>query len=131
MTADDYLLAPGGWKITRNENNKNPLIPEPGTTILIGRCKSGKACSLAWVDRSKVLRTIDNLVDKGKYWEAIVKNGPQYYVVTVWETQGKTGRREIAGDVEVGRKSAKGASKKGGWEGTMSSTWGAEANPGG
>src|SRR5687767_41370 len=104
MTGDNYLLAPGGWKITRN---KNSLIPEPGTTILIGRCKNGKACSVAWVDKSKVLRTIENLVDKGDYWEATVKNGSQYYVITIWETAGTAGKREIAGDVEVGRRSAK------------------------
>lgn len=128
MTGDNYLLAKEGWKITRNEN---PLIPEPGTTILIGRCKNGKACSVAWMDKTKVLRTIDNLTDKGKYWQAIVKDGPKYYVVTVWETKGANGQRAIAGDVEVGRKSAKGESRKGGREGTMSSTWGAEANPGG
>ena len=127
MTANDHLLAPEGWRITRNNN---PLIPAPGTTILIGRSKSGKACSVAWVDKSMALRTIDNLVDKGDYWEAVVKNGSQYYVVTVWETQGSNGKRAIAGDVELGRRSLR-SSKKGGWEGTMSSTWGAEANPGG
>lgn len=127
MTANDHLLAPEGWKITRNQNL---LIPEPGTTILIGRSKNGKSYSVAWLDKqSKVLRTIDNLMNKGEYWEAVVKNGPQYYVVTVWEIPGDKGKRKIAGDVELGRRSAR--SGKRGWGGSMSSTWGAETNPGG
>jgi hypothetical protein len=123
VNGNNHLLAPQGWRVTRC--NK-PLIPEPGTTILIGRSKNGKACSVAWVDKSMALRTIDNLVDKGGYWEALVKNGSQYYVVTVWEE----GEHKIAGDVEPGRRSTR-AGKKGGWEHDMSSTWGAEANPGG
>jgi hypothetical protein len=123
------LLAPAGWIITRNEN---PLIPEPGTTILIGQAKSGKACCVAWVNKARVLRTIDNLMPKDGYWEAIVKDGSKYYVVTVWETKSANGKRAIAGDVEIGRRSARAASGKGGkWDGNMSSTWGAEANPGG
>ena len=127
MAVSNPLLVTEGWRITRNPH---ALMPEPGTTILIGHSKSGKACSVAWVDKAKTLRTIDNLVERNGYWEAIVKNGSQYYVVTVWEARGENGRRAIAGDVELGRKSTM-ASKKGGSDGSMSSTWGAEANPGG
>lgn len=140
MTEMSHFLAPGGWRINfRNPDNAacTKLLPKPGTTLLIGRSRIEGVCTVVWMDEgSKKLRTVEKLVCKGAYWEAIVQDEKKKsYVVTAWKGTSKDGKPTIAGDIEEGRRSklvAKAAAAlKPGTELTTQGTWGAEANPGG
>jgi hypothetical protein len=138
MTEISHFLAPEGWRISFKDPKSAicaKLLPKPGTTLLIGRSKTRGACTVVWMDdSSKNLRTLDNLVSKGAYWEAIIRDGKKYFVVTAWKGTSKDGKPTIAGDIEEGRKSklaARAAALKPGTELTTQGTWGAETNPGG
>ena len=137
MTAISHFLAPGGWKIDFKDPSNlgcTKLLPDTGTTLLIGRSKTDNVCNVVWMDRSKALRTLNNLVCKGPYWEAVIQSGKQYYVVTVWKGKTQKGRARISGDIELGRKSklaAKAEAWRPGTDFEAQGTWGAEVNPGG
>jgi hypothetical protein len=139
MTEISHFLAPAGWRINfRDPNNTicTRLLPKPGTTLLIGRSKTDGVCTVVWMDdSSKKLRTVEKLVCKGAYWEAIIQDGKKNYVVTAWKGTSKDGKPTIVGDIEVGRKShklaASAAALKPGKDLTTQGTWGAEANSGG
>jgi len=140
MTEMSHFLAPGGWRINfRNPKNAicTRLLPKPGTTLLIGRSKTVGACTVVWMDdSSKSLRTVEKLVCKGPYWEAIIQDDKKkFYVVTAWKGTSKDGKPTIAGDIEEGRGSKLVAQAAAAWKPgtdfTTQGTWGAEANPGG
>ncbi|HWN44630.1 MAG TPA: hypothetical protein VNW71_20570 [Thermoanaerobaculia bacterium] len=139
MTEISHFLAPGGWKIDFKDPKNavcTKLLPKPGTTLLIGRSRKRGACTVVWMDDSSGnLRTLDNLVCKGAYWEAVIRAGNKYFVITAWKAKGTDGTPRIAGDIEEGRKSnklvARAAAWKPGTDFNTQGTWGAEANPGG
>lgn len=136
MTEISHFLAPEGWRI----NFKDPknaactkLLPDAGTTLLIGRSRTGGACTVVWMDSgSKNLRTLDKLVCRGPYWEAVIRSGRKYFVVTAWKAPSRNGTPRIVGHIEEGRKSklaVRAAALKPETDFNMEGTWGAEANP--
>ncbi len=136
MTEISHLLKPGGWRMTFKDSKNevcSEVLPDTGTTILIGLPTKGKGCSAVWMDRNGVLRTIPNFVLKKDHWEATVKYEKDSYAVTVDVVNGA--RPVITGKVlklQKGRSnSSAGIRKPPGdpWE--VQGTWGAEANPGG
>jgi hypothetical protein len=133
MTEISHFLVPGGWKMTFKDSGNqgcSELLPEVGATILIGRSRTGTGCSVVWMDRTGVLRTIDKLAPNGDQWQATVKYDGKYYFVTVGKNPRPrvAGGREILGTVRVGRTTAAAGWKPGGGY-DMTGTWGAEANP--
>jgi hypothetical protein len=132
MAETSHLLEPGGWRMTyRESKNKvcTELLPEPGTTILIGQPRTGKGCSAVWVDRKGKLQTI-SILPVDDHWEAKVKYDGKNYVITVDVRPGTNGKPAIGGMVKpANSKTAPILRPGGGLE--AQGTWGAEANPGG
>lgn len=134
MTEISHLLRPGGWRMTFKDSKNavcSEVLPETGTTILIGLPPKGKGCNAVWMDRNGILRTIPNFVLKKDHWEATVKYEKDSYAVTVDVVDGS--RPVITGKVlklQKGKAAAPGSVRKQDpWE--VQGTWGAEANPGG
>ncbi|HEX5720150.1 MAG TPA: hypothetical protein VF179_28595 [Thermoanaerobaculia bacterium] len=140
MTEISHLLRPGGWRMTfKNSKNKvcSELLPDTGTTILIGLPSKGKGCNVVWMDRKGVLRTITNFVPKEDHWEAKVKYENDNYIVTVGEkpVAGASTPPAIVGNVlkvQGGRVTASaGKIRRPPDPYEVQGTWGAEANSGG
>ncbi len=133
MAETSHLLEPGGWRMTyRESKNKvcSAILPDPGTTILIGQPRTGKGCSAVWVDGEGKLRTI-SIVQVGDHWEAKVKHEGKSYVITVGVRPDTNGRPTIGGLVKPATTSRTAPIRKPPGPMEAQGTWGAEANPGG
>ncbi len=133
MAEASHLLEPGGWRMTyRESKNKvcTELLPDPGTTILIGQPKTGKGCSAVWIDRKGKLQTI-SILPVDDHWEAKVKYDGKNYVITVSVRPGTNGKPAIGGMVKPAPNTRTAPMRKPPGELEAQGTWGAEANPGG
>ena len=133
MAETSHLLEPGGWRMTYKESkNKvcSELLPDPGTTILIGQPRTGKGCSAVWIDRKGKLQTI-SILPVDDHWEAKVKYEGKSYVITVGVRPGANGKPAIGGMVKPAASSRTAPIRKPPGELDSQGTWGAEANPGG
>lgn len=131
MLDSRQLLQKGGWRMTyREPKNRlcSELLPEPGTTIVIGR--KGKGYTAAWMTSAGTLQTV-NILPKKSEWEARVKRDGRSYVITVGMNAAPAakGPLKISGLVKETSRAA--VIRPPGGKEEAQGTWTAEANPGG